>query len=230
MEAPTFNLQSVNECNPRCTFACCFALVQAGPMEYFHHLPYLLYFSLQEILSFVHCAAGNTRNILAVCSGMGFVGSWTLWSLWVSYKLRHSVVYGNKWCWCRVRLCLLGNVWNGSSPRLFYCASLQVLLLLQDGVSGWISGFLMQFSAGLFRHWCHSVPSSLHQSCSCSTSWTTADDSFLFGGRVDNQGLAEEPLSSLKLHPQGKYWLCLRLVLSSPPAKYSFTLALHPAG
>lgn len=47
-------------------------------------------------LLFVHCAAGNTCNILAVCNGMGCVGSWTLWSLWVPSKLRHSVVFGNK--------------------------------------------------------------------------------------------------------------------------------------
>lgn len=185
----------------------------------------------QETVSFVQWAAGNTFNILAVCYGMGCVGSWALWSLWVPSKLRNSVAHGNKCGADAESGCVyLGNVWNGSSPSLFFCASLQVLPLLQEGVWGWVSSFLMQFSAGLFRHWCHSVLSSLHPSCSWGTSWTTADDSSLFGGRVDNQGLAEEPLSSLKLHPQGEYWLCLRLVLSSPPAKYAFTLALRPAG
>lgn len=64
-------------------------------MEYFITcLIYLLY--PPGNLSFVYCAAANSCSILAACSGMGCVGSWTLWSLWVPSKLRHSVVYVNK--------------------------------------------------------------------------------------------------------------------------------------
>lgn len=141
MEAPTFNLQSVNECSPRCTFACCFALVQAGPMEYFHHLPYLLYFPPQETVSFVHCAAGNPCNILALCSGMGCVGSWTLWSLWVPSKLRHSSCMGINLVLMHSQAVYLGMFEIIPLPDCFSVPPCKVLLLLQDVSQGELAAF-----------------------------------------------------------------------------------------
>lgn len=95
MEAPTFNLQSVNECNPRCTFACCFALVQAGPMEYFHHLPYLLYFPPRKL-----CPLCTVQLETLVTSEQCAVG-WVCWELdsvliMGPFQTETFWVYGNK--------------------------------------------------------------------------------------------------------------------------------------
>lgn len=198
-------------------------------MEYFITcLIYLLY--PPGNLSFVYCAAANSCSILAACSGMGCVGSWTLWSLWVPSKLRHSVVYVNK---CGA------DAESGS----VYLAMFE-MVPLPDGFSVppcKCSPCCRMVSQGeLAAFWCNSqLGCSDTGATPCSPPCTSPAPAappepqhmihsvWRQGGQA---GLAEEPLSSLKLHPQGEYWLCLRLVLSSPPAKYAFTLALHPAG
>lgn len=149
----------------------------------------------------LYTAAGNTCSILAVCYGMGYVGSWTLWSLWVPSKWRHSVVYGNK----SGADAESGSVYLGMFEMVPLSDCFSVPPCKCCPCCRMVSG------GELAAFWCNSqlgcsdtgaTPCS-HPSCSCGTSWTTTDDSFLFGSRVDNQGLAEKPLSSLKLHPQG---------------------------
>lgn len=187
-------------------------------------------FSLQETVSFVHCAAGNTCSILAVCYGMGYVGSWTLWSLWVPSKWRHSVVYGNKSgadaesgsvylgmfemvplsdcfsvppCKC----CPCCRMVSGGELAAFWCNS-------QLGCS--------DTGATPCSHYTRPAPAAppepqqMIHFC-LEAGWTT---------RAWQRNLSAHS----SYIPRGEYWLCLKLILSSPPAKYAFTLALDPAG